>query len=177
MPCPEPAGGWPRQPADPSRLIGALDAAVQAHPDTYNGPWVRYPYGWHLQDTSDRKGTEVYVVGTTGDLEAARRELARGLPGRAPLRDPVRLEQGRDGCRAAGSSPAPRRRRPASPAATAELLDDRVVADLVVLDERGQPVPRRGGRRPGHAAIRCCDDGAADGQTSMTVGMIIGRRR
>ena len=52
-------------------------AAVQADPETYNGPWVRYPYGWHLQDTSDRKGIEVYLVGTTGDVEAARARAGR----------------------------------------------------------------------------------------------------
>jgi hypothetical protein len=80
IPCPEPTGGWPRQPAGTERLVAALDEAVRNNADTYNGPWVRYPYGWHLQDTSDRKGTEVYLVGTTGDLDVARRELAKVFP-------------------------------------------------------------------------------------------------
>ena len=134
VPCPEPPGGWPRQPADPSRLIAALDAAVHADPETYNGPWVQYPYGWHLQDTSDRKGIEVYLVGTTGDVEAARRELAAVFPAEHLCVTTVRWSK-------AAMDAA--QRQLSGPAAAAagvsggmgEVLTDRVVADLVVLDE------------------------------------------
>jgi hypothetical protein len=135
VPCPEPPGGWPRQPADPSRLIGALTAAVQADPETYNGPWVRYPYGWHLQDTSDRKGTEVYVVGTTGDVEAAREALTALVPAEHLCVTTVRWSK------AAMDAAQKQLTGPAAVAAGisaghGELLSDRVVADLVVLDER-----------------------------------------
>jgi hypothetical protein len=135
VPCPEPPGGWPRQPADPSRLIGALTAAVQADPETYNGPWVRYPYGWHLQDTSDRKGVEVYVVGTTGDLDAARAALTKLAPAEHLCVTTVRWSK------AAMDAAQQQLTGPAAEAAgisggRGELLEDRVVADLVVLDER-----------------------------------------
>jgi hypothetical protein len=135
VPCPEPPGGWPRQPADPSRLIDALTAAVQANPETYNGPWVRYPYGWHLQDTSDRKGTEVYVVGTTRDREAARAALTRLVPAEHLCVTTVRWSK------AAMDAAQQQLTGPEAEAAgisggRGELLEDRVVADLVVLDER-----------------------------------------
>jgi hypothetical protein len=134
VPCPEPPGGWPRQPADPSRLIGALTAAVQANPKTYNGPWVRYPYGWHLQDTSERKGTEVYLVGTTGDLETAREALRRLVPAEHLCVTTVRWSK------AAMDAAQQQLTGPQAEAAgisggRGELLEDRVVADLVVLDE------------------------------------------
>lgn len=135
VPCPEPQGGWPRQPADPSRLIAALDAAVHADSETYNGPWVQYPYGWHLQDTSDRKGIEVYLVGTTGDVEAARRELAAVFPAEHLCVTTVRWSK------AAMDAAQRQLSGPAAEAAgvsggMGEVLSDRVVADLVVLDER-----------------------------------------
>jgi hypothetical protein len=135
VPCPEPPGGWPRQPADTSTLIGALDAAVRADPETYNGPWVRYPYGWHLQDTSDRKGIEVYLVGTTGDVEAARRALSNVVPAEHLCVTRVHWS------RAAMDAAQKQLTGPAAEAAgisggTGEVLSDRVVADLVVLDER-----------------------------------------
>lgn len=135
VPCPEPPGGWPRQPADPSRLLGALSAAVQAHPETYNGPWVRYPYGWHLQDTSDRKGIEVYLVGTTGDVGAARAALGELVPAEHLCVTAVRWSK------AAMDAAQKQLSGPAAEAAgisggRGELLEDRVVAELVVLDER-----------------------------------------
>jgi hypothetical protein len=135
LPCPEPPGGWPRQPADPSRLIGALTSAVAAHAETYNGPWVGYPYGWHLQDTSQRKGTEVYLVGTTGDIESARRALSALVPAEHLCVTSVRWSK------AAMDAAQQQLFGPAAEAAgisggMGELLADRVVADLVVLDER-----------------------------------------
>jgi hypothetical protein len=135
VPCPEPPGGWPRQPADPSRLLGALSAAVAADPETYNGPWVRYPYGWHLQDTSDRKGTEVYLVGTTGDVEAARTALAKLVPAEHLCVTAVRWSK------AAMDAAQKQLTGPTAEAAgisggRGEVLEDRVVAELVVLDER-----------------------------------------
>ncbi len=128
-----------------------LDAAVHADSETYNGPWVQYPYGWHLQDTSDRKGIEVYLVGTTGDVEAARRELAAVFPAEHLCVTTVRWSKAAmDAAQRQLSGPAaeaagvsggmgevlsrPRRRRPRR------------------ARRAGEPVPRRGGRRPGHAA-------------------------
>jgi hypothetical protein len=135
IPCPEPTGGWPRQPAGTERLVAALDEAVRNNADTYNGPWVRYPYGWHLQDTSDRKGTEVYLVGTTGDLDVARRELAKVFP--AEHLCVTRVSWSR------AAMDAAQRQLTGPPAKAAgisdgrgEVLADRVVAELVVLDER-----------------------------------------
>jgi hypothetical protein len=135
VPCPEPPGGWPRQPADPSRLLGALSAAVQAHPETFNGPWVRYPYGWHLQDTSDRKGIEVYLVGTTGDVEAARAALGELVPAEHLCVTAVRWSKAAmDAAQKQLSGPAAE--AAGISAGHGELLEDRVVAELVVLDER-----------------------------------------
>ena len=135
VPCPEPPGGWPRQPADGGRLVQALDEAVRRNADTYNGPWVAYPYGWHLQDTSNRKGTEIYLVGTTGDVEAARRELAAVFPAEHLCVTAVRWSK------AAMDAAQQQLFRPEAEAAgvsggLGEVLTDRVVADLVVLDER-----------------------------------------
>jgi|KBSSwiStaDraftv2_1062776.scaffolds.fasta_scaffold86201_2 hypothetical protein len=135
VPCPEPPGGWPRQPADPSRLLAALSAAVRAHPETYNGPWVRYPYGWHLQDTSDRKGIEVYLVGTTGDVEAARAALGELVPAEHLCVTAVRWSKAAmDAAQEQLSGPAAE--AAGISAGRGELLEDRVVAELVVLDER-----------------------------------------
>jgi hypothetical protein len=135
LPCPEPPGGWPRQPEGIRELAEALDEAVRNNADTYNGPWMGYPYGWHLQDTSDRKGTEVYLVGTTGDVEAARRELARVFPAEhlcvtrvswsLAAMDAARDQLTGPDAVAAGISRG-----------RARVAEDRVVAELVVLDER-----------------------------------------
>jgi hypothetical protein len=41
---------------------------------------VTYPYGWHLQDESNGKGTMVFVVNTIGDVAKARRMLEAVFP-------------------------------------------------------------------------------------------------
>lgn len=82
VPCPEPAGGWPRQPSTLSAAVPRLARVVGQHPDELSELYVTYPYGWHLQDTSDRKGIEVYVVNTTGDVAAARALLGKVFPAR-----------------------------------------------------------------------------------------------
>jgi len=108
---------------------------VQAHPETYNGPWVRYPYGWHLQDTSDRKGIEVYLVGTTGDVEAARAALGELVPAEHLCVTAVRWSKAAmDAAQEQLSGPAAE--AAGISAGRGELLEDRVVAELVVLDER-----------------------------------------
>src|SRR5262249_48363845 len=126
VPCPEPPGGWPRQPADPSRLVAALGAAVGADPETYNRPWVRYPHGWRLQDPADRQGIEVYVVGTTGEVAAARAALARIAPAEHVCVTTVRWSK------AAMDAAQRQLTGPAAEAAgisggRGELLEDRVV--------------------------------------------------
>jgi hypothetical protein len=134
VPCPEPAGGWPRQPADTGPLLSALDRAVRSNAGTYNGPWVRYPYGWHLQDTSDRKGTEVYVVGTTGDLDGARRALAAVVP--AQHLCVTRVSWSRSAMDAAEARLwSPQAKAAGISGAFGDVLGDRVTAQLVVLDE------------------------------------------
>jgi hypothetical protein len=80
VPCQEPPGGWPRQSGDLHAAVEALDRTVRQHPGELNGPYVTYPYGWHLQDQSNGKGIEVYVVTTTGDVAAARRLLDAVFP-------------------------------------------------------------------------------------------------
>ena len=135
IPCPEPAGGWPRQPAGTERLVAVLDEAVRNNADTYNGPWVRYPYGWHLQDTSDRKGTEVYLVGTTGDLDVARRELAKVFPAEHLCVTGVGWSKAAMDA-AQGQLTGPEAEAAGISGGRAEVLADRVVAELVVLDER-----------------------------------------
>ena len=134
VPCPEPAGGWPRQP-DLRAALSRLNRAVAEHATEYTTPYVTYPYGWHLQDTSNRKGTEVYVVGTTGDVAEARRVLEEVFPARHLC--VTRAEWSRGDIAAA-------RRALSTPEALAagigrvddRVLEDRVTAELVVLDER-----------------------------------------
>jgi hypothetical protein len=80
VPCPEPAGGWPRPLEDLEKKWSGLDRVIRAHRDQFNEFYLAYPYGWSLQDESNRKGITVYVVNTTGDVAAARRLLEAVFP-------------------------------------------------------------------------------------------------
>jgi hypothetical protein len=134
VPCPEPAGGWTRPPEDMEAAMRRLGQAVNRHAAEYTDLYVRYPYGWHLQDQSNRKGTVVYVVGTTGDVAAARRELERVFPAE-------HLCVTRASWSKAAMAAAERVLR--TPQARAvgigqpfpDTLKDRVTAELLVLDE------------------------------------------
>jgi hypothetical protein len=79
-PCPAPAGGWSGESPRTEAQKGTLAAYVRAHPDRFAEPWVAWPN--EPPPTSDPGGdvrlpAQVMVVGTTGDVAAARQELAR----------------------------------------------------------------------------------------------------
>jgi len=139
VPCPEPAGGWPRQP-DPSspdsleRALGRLNQVINQNPTVFGEVYIRYPYGWHLQDQSNRKGTEVYVVGTVGDLADARRMLEAVFP--AEHLCVTRAAWSKAEMSAAESQLRSAQARQVGVSdVRREVLTDRVVAHLVVLDE------------------------------------------
>lgn len=134
VPCPEPAGGWPRQPGDMEAALHRLNQAVNQHAAEYTDLYVRYPYGWHLQDQSNRKGTEVYVVGTTGDLAAARRELERVFP--AEHLCVTRASWSKAAMAAAQRAlTTPEARAVGIGMPFPDTLNDRVTTELLVLDE------------------------------------------
>lgn len=134
MPCPEPAAGWPRQPDDMSAALARLNQAVNRNAAEYNGPWVLYPYGWHLQDRSNRKGTEVYAVGTVGDVAAAERALREVFP--AEQLCVTRVTWSKAAMDAAASRlRSPQARRVGIGTPFPDVLGDRVVAEMSVLDQ------------------------------------------
>jgi hypothetical protein len=136
VPCPEPSGGWPRQP-DRALLepaLGRLQQVIRKNSTVFNDVYIRYPYGWHLQDQTNRKGTEVYVVGTVGDIAEARRMLEAVFPAEhlcvtratwsmAEMNEAERQLRSAEARQAGVSDVRP------------EVLTDRVVAHLLVLDE------------------------------------------
>ncbi len=134
IPCPEPAGGWTRQPANMEPAIHRLAMAVNRHADEYSDLHVRYPYGWHLQDQSNRKGTEVHVVGTTGDVAAARRELERVFP--AEHLCVTRVEWSKSAMQAADRALQTAQARAAGIGLSfPDVIRDRVTTEVLVLDE------------------------------------------
>jgi len=135
VPCPEPPGGWTRPPADNQAAEARLKKALARQPDVYAELQVRYPYGWHLQDESDRKGTVVYLVGTTGDVAAARRELTRVFP--AEHLCVTSVEWSSAAMRAAQRAFNTKEAAAAGVGwARLDVINDGVGVDLVVLDER-----------------------------------------
>ena len=134
VPCPEPAGGWTRPPADLEAALHRLNQVVNRHAAEYTEPYVRYPYGWHLQDQSNRKGTEVYVVGTTGDVTAARRELERVFPAEHLC---VTRASWSKGAMAAVQQAllTPQARAVGIGMPFPDTVNDRVTTELLVLDE------------------------------------------
>jgi hypothetical protein len=137
VPCPEPPGGWPRQPPEPTLepLRNRLRQVIHQHPTLFNDLQIRYPYGWHLQDTSNRKGTEVYVVGTVGDVAEGRRILAAAEFPAAHLCVTQVTWSMADMKAAETQLRSAQARRAGVSSARAEVLTDQVVAELVVLDE------------------------------------------
>ncbi len=132
--CAEPSGGWTRQPAGIESAMRRLSAAIGRRPAVYTDPQVRYPYGWHLQDDSDRKGTEVIVVGTTGDLDAARQELAAVFPAEHLCVIEVRWSKA-DMAAAERALSTPEARRAGIGRPFPDVLNDRVQAEVLVLDQ------------------------------------------
>lgn len=135
VPCPEPAGGWPRL-SERVRTTGyvSLTRIVSRDAARLNDPYVAYPYGWHLQDQSDRKGTEILVVGTTGDLAVARRQLTAVFPAESLCVTRVRWSKAamQDAERRLA---APEAQRLGFDRVSTLVLDDRVSVALLVLDE------------------------------------------
>ena len=85
VPCPPPAGGWPPGyglPAqDDGSALNRLAEHVRASPDRFGDLWEGHPDGPPSADASYAPTRMVYVVGTTGDVDAARTELAALYPG------------------------------------------------------------------------------------------------
>jgi hypothetical protein len=81
VPCAEPSGGWsPGYGLSAVAQPGALDRLtklVEAQPEVYTTAWAVHPAGGYRPAGSP----VVYVVGTTGDLTAARAALAAAYPG------------------------------------------------------------------------------------------------
>lgn len=133
VPCAEPAGGWTRPP-DLEGAYVDLRQLVNRQPGELNEPFVTYPYGWHLQDRSGRKGTEVYVLGTTGDVAAARARALQVFPAEHLCVARVTWSKG------AMDDAEHRLGTPAAVAAgiarvSTRVALDRVTVDLLVLDE------------------------------------------
>ena len=134
VPCPEPAGGWTRPPGNMEAAKRRLNQVVNRHAAEYTDPYVRYPYGWHLQDQSNRKGTEVYVVGTTGDVTAARRELERVFPAEHLCVTRASWSKGAMAT-AQQALQTPQARAVGIGMPSPDTINDRVTAELLVLDE------------------------------------------
>jgi hypothetical protein len=136
VPCPEPAGGWRRQPAEEALtpMRDRLSQLIHQHPTRFNDLYIRYPYGWHLQDTSNRKGTEVYVVGTVGDVAEARSMLTAVFP--AEHLCVTRATWSMADMRAAQTRlQSAEARRVGVSMVLPDVINDRVVADVLLLDD------------------------------------------
>lgn len=85
IPCASPAGGWPPGdglPApDDGSAFNALVTFIRAHPNRYTEIWEGHPDGPPSAEMSYAPTRKVYVVGTTGDVGAARAELSAIFPG------------------------------------------------------------------------------------------------
>lgn len=82
VPCQPPAGGWgPGDGGPPGDFtaFNALAEHVRGNPDRFTDVWVGYPDGVPTSDATAAR--MVYVVGTTGDVDQARAELAALYPG------------------------------------------------------------------------------------------------
>lgn len=73
-PCPAPAGGWSAEA--PQGHDEAVTSYVAAHRDRFTETWIGWPDGYPKNYTGTGPlPKQVLVVGTTGDVAAARREL------------------------------------------------------------------------------------------------------
>jgi hypothetical protein len=73
IPCPTPAVGWPKPPADLEEAVRPLSDAITAHPDQYSAYWGGDSGG--LTPT-----LAVAIVGTVGDPDAVRPALESVYP-------------------------------------------------------------------------------------------------
>jgi hypothetical protein len=137
VPCPEPPGGWP--PGDVERAARGLNVVIGKHRRELNEVYVAYPYGWHLQDQSNRKGTMVYVVGTTGDVAAARRLLEAVFPAEYLCVRKARWSAAQMGAAVRQLQTSPEAARLHVAAGDKDVIGDRVTARMLVVTE---PVAR-----------------------------------
>lgn len=84
-PCPTPAGGWPSFDGwyTPGHDLGtALQKYVHARLDRFDGIWFSNPAGGRLYPNAEggQSPLEIPVIGTTGDVDQAREELAEVFP-------------------------------------------------------------------------------------------------
>ncbi|HEY6747371.1 MAG TPA: hypothetical protein VI357_16845 [Mycobacteriales bacterium] len=75
--CPAPAGGWPRGEVQSLPGIGKAGQYVAAHPDLFGSLSIAYPE----PTPSGAIGTQVLVIGTTGDIGEATRAIRRFYAG------------------------------------------------------------------------------------------------
>jgi hypothetical protein len=78
IPCPAPPGGWKAgygAGGDDADAQNGLIAHVRGNPDRYLDIWEGHPDGVGTAANSYQPSTMVFVVGTTGDLDAGRDEL------------------------------------------------------------------------------------------------------
>jgi hypothetical protein len=82
VPCEPPSAGWKAGRGvdtafDEAAVTNALTEHVRANPTRYTDLWEAHPDG----TPTDASYRAVYVVGTTGDVDAARAELSAIYPG------------------------------------------------------------------------------------------------
>lgn len=75
--CPVPPGGWPRGEVQSLPGIGRATQYVVAHPNVLASVSIAYPE----PTRSGRPGTQVLLVGTTGDVGTATRDIRRFYAG------------------------------------------------------------------------------------------------
>jgi hypothetical protein len=72
--CPVPAGGWPRAEVQSRPGVARAGQYVAAHPDVLGSLSIAYP---ETTPVGGPIATQVLLVGTTGDIGAATREIRR----------------------------------------------------------------------------------------------------
>jgi hypothetical protein len=75
--CPAPAGGWPRREVQALPGIDQANQYVGAHPDVLGSLSITYPY----PTRSGAIGAQVLLIGTTGDIAEATRQVRRWYAG------------------------------------------------------------------------------------------------
>lgn len=102
VPCPPPPGGWQPRGTDSNALQQYVE---QEHPEQFRRPWVQYPNGISRVGVTPVPANGVQVLSVEvvqGDLEQARRELAKrfagnlcvaAAPGRPSLADQAKINE------------------------------------------------------------------------------------
>ena len=131
--CPPPAGGWPRGEVQSRPALEHADRYVDAHPDVLGGLSIAYPEA----SRSGAIGTQVLLIGTTGDLAEATRQVRQWYKGSLCVRSVphtrAQMLAARASLDAAMSDPA---RGLVSVGETSVDGDPRVSMTVVVYDEQ-----------------------------------------